>query len=182
MLYWNDSRLWARIGNVYRKIRHLSLIHIYIYASMFGGIPNAEIDGLVNYWKAFPSLKGQLFKSDNAPYSSVMAEDVKPVSYTHLDVYKRQVRQCRTIRSNACKQSPDHRILYDAGNYGKIRSIRIHGISVSYTHLSPPRMAEPGSSEYMRASTSNFVPFMMRSRSSSIRSRVRNLASSVDGG
>lgn len=57
-----------------------------IYASMFGGIPNAEIDGLVNYWKAFPSLKGQLFKSDNAPYSSLMAEDVKQIIADNSDV------------------------------------------------------------------------------------------------
>ena len=57
-----------------------------IYASMFGGIPNAEIDGLVNYWTAFPSLRAQLFKSDHTPYSSLAAEDVKQTITSNADV------------------------------------------------------------------------------------------------
>lgn len=57
-----------------------------IYASMFGGIPNAEIDGLVNYWTAFPSLRAQLFKSDHTPYSLLAAEDVKQTITGNADV------------------------------------------------------------------------------------------------
>ena len=33
-----------------------------IYATMFGGIPQAEIDRLHHYWTAFPSLKSALFE------------------------------------------------------------------------------------------------------------------------
>lgn len=34
-----------------------------IYATMFGGIPQAEIDRLHHYWQAFPSLKQALFEA-----------------------------------------------------------------------------------------------------------------------
>ena len=33
-----------------------------IYASMFGGIPNLELDKLKEYWKAFPELRNALLK------------------------------------------------------------------------------------------------------------------------
>ena len=57
-----------------------------IYASMFGGIPNVEIDGLADYWAAFPSLRDQLFHSDDTPYSSLAVEDVKQVIEANADV------------------------------------------------------------------------------------------------
>ena len=57
-----------------------------IYASMFGGIPNAEIDGLVKYWTTFPSLRDQLFKSNGTPYSSLAAEDAKQTITENTDV------------------------------------------------------------------------------------------------
>ncbi len=57
-----------------------------IYASMFGGIPNSEIDALAKYWEAFPSLRAQLFKSDDTPYSSLSVEDVKQTITNNADV------------------------------------------------------------------------------------------------
>lgn len=57
-----------------------------IYASMFGGIPNAEIDALESYWDAFPTLRTELFSSDNTPYSSLSAEDVKQTILDNVDV------------------------------------------------------------------------------------------------
>jgi type I restriction enzyme M protein len=48
-----------------------------IYASMYGGIPNKEIDKLNKYWTAFPSLKKELFESVNDSYSNVAVDDVK---------------------------------------------------------------------------------------------------------
>ncbi|GAB6123697.1 type I restriction-modification system subunit M [Dysgonomonas termitidis] len=57
-----------------------------IYASMFGGIPNAEIDALANYWAAFPTLRAQLFANDGTPYSSLSAEDVKQTIADNADV------------------------------------------------------------------------------------------------
>lgn len=57
-----------------------------IYASMFGGMPNTEIDTLANYWAAFPTLRAQLFKSDDTPYSSLSAQDVKQTITDNADV------------------------------------------------------------------------------------------------
>lgn len=57
-----------------------------IYASMFGGIPNSEIDALAEYWTAFPSLRGEIFKSDATPYSSISTEDVRTAIFNNGDV------------------------------------------------------------------------------------------------
>ena len=47
-----------------------------ILAVMSGGIPNAEINQLRDYWDAFPNLRGKLFRSDSASYSALAVEDV----------------------------------------------------------------------------------------------------------
>ena len=48
-----------------------------IYATMFGGIPNHEIDLLEAYWAAFPGLRGILFASDGTPYSTLAVPHIK---------------------------------------------------------------------------------------------------------
>ncbi len=48
-----------------------------IYATMFGGIPNHEIDLLEAYWAAFPRLRGILFASDGTPYSTLAVPNIK---------------------------------------------------------------------------------------------------------
>lgn len=57
-----------------------------IYASMFGGIPNEEIDKLNYFWCAFPELKKELFKSVNSAYSALAVEDVKQTIENNSDV------------------------------------------------------------------------------------------------
>lgn len=58
-----------------------------IYATMFGGIPNAEIDALQKYWEAFPTLRGDLFKPEyDKPYSVLKVEDVKTTIELNTDV------------------------------------------------------------------------------------------------
>ena len=57
-----------------------------IYASMFGGIPNNEIDELKAFWDAFPSLKKDLFKQDGTPISSLKAADIKAAIEGNADV------------------------------------------------------------------------------------------------
>ena len=47
-----------------------------IFATMSGGIPNAEIDSLSAYWEAFPGLRSELFRSDETPYSTLVSEDI----------------------------------------------------------------------------------------------------------
>lgn len=58
-----------------------------IYATMFGGIPNTEIDALQKYWEAFPTLRGDLFKPElDKPYSALKVEDVKTAIEQNTDV------------------------------------------------------------------------------------------------
>ena len=59
-----------------------------IYATMFGGIPNKEIDELNKYWDTFPSLKHQLFTQINSAYSSCEIEDIKSTIENNEDVLK----------------------------------------------------------------------------------------------
>ena len=59
-----------------------------IYATMFGGIPENEIDYLQEYWDAFPSLRADLFASseDGKPYASVKSADVSQTINKNIDV------------------------------------------------------------------------------------------------
>ncbi|MBW7571861.1 type I restriction-modification system subunit M [Caproiciproducens faecalis] len=57
-----------------------------IYATMFGGIPNAEIELLKDYWTAFPQLRNVLFQNDGTPYSSLAVSDVKKAISDSSDV------------------------------------------------------------------------------------------------
>ena len=59
-----------------------------IYATMFGGIPNNEIDALANYWNEFPSLKSELFGFVSEGYSSLAVEKTKEVVRANKDVKK----------------------------------------------------------------------------------------------
>lgn len=46
-----------------------------IYATMFGGLPNEEVDALAPYWSALPSLRGELFgPRKDQPYSDLRVE------------------------------------------------------------------------------------------------------------
>ena len=56
-----------------------------IYASMFGGIPKPELEGLKRYWDVFPSLQDELFEGDGE-YLSLKTEDIKKVIHENLDV------------------------------------------------------------------------------------------------
>lgn len=57
-----------------------------IYASMFGGIPNSEINEFKKYWNAFPSLKDQIFDSLNSDYSQSKVDDIKKTVLENIDV------------------------------------------------------------------------------------------------
>lgn len=57
-----------------------------IYASMFGGIPEGEIDYLAAYWDAFPGLKEVLFEKRNGQYSALKVADLKAAILGSSDV------------------------------------------------------------------------------------------------
>ena len=57
-----------------------------IYASMFGGIPKSELDDLSEYWRAFPTLKNELFEHINDKYVKLKTEDVKSTIKAHPEI------------------------------------------------------------------------------------------------
>ena len=57
-----------------------------IYASMFGGIPSAEVEELSQYWTAFPGLKAAAFGDISAEYLHIASEDIKAVITEHPDI------------------------------------------------------------------------------------------------
>ena len=60
-----------------------------IYATMFGGIPNSEIECLKEYWEALPSLRVELFQpAEDKPYSAITTDDVASVIAHDRDTEK----------------------------------------------------------------------------------------------
>lgn len=58
-----------------------------IFSTMFGSIPNREIDDLKEYWEAFPSLRQDVFvPAIDRPYSSIKTEDVASTLWENADV------------------------------------------------------------------------------------------------
>lgn len=64
-----------------------------LYATMFGGIPNEEIDKLNSFFSVFPSLRKSLFKSeDNKPYSTLVTGDISQTINDNADVFSFESR------------------------------------------------------------------------------------------
>lgn len=57
-----------------------------VYATMFGGVPKAEIDALDRYWKEWPSLKGQLYGEDGGSCLTSVTDDVAATVKANADV------------------------------------------------------------------------------------------------
>lgn len=58
-----------------------------IYSTMFGGIPQTEIDDLKAYWDAFPSLQGEVFAPESdRPYATIKVDDVLAAIKSNQDV------------------------------------------------------------------------------------------------
>ena len=58
-----------------------------LYATMFGGIPQSEIDELQAYWTAFHSLREELFaKEDGKPFYALKEDDIKSVIENNAEV------------------------------------------------------------------------------------------------
>lgn len=66
-----------------------------IYATMFGGIPDSEIDVLKKYWETLPSLRAELFHAEaDRPYSTLKTDDTLTVIEQNFDV--KQLRKSFT--------------------------------------------------------------------------------------
>lgn len=57
-----------------------------IFATVSGGIPAPEVEKFDTYWKAFPSLKDELFNKANDSYYELKTEQIKEVVLVNKDV------------------------------------------------------------------------------------------------
>lgn len=57
-----------------------------IYASMFGGIPENEIDELQIFWEAFPELRETLFTQNSPVNSNLIVDDINTAIKEHKSV------------------------------------------------------------------------------------------------
>ena len=57
-----------------------------IYATMFGGIPEKEINALNEFWQAFPALRDALFSKISSDYAALKVEEIKDAITQHPDV------------------------------------------------------------------------------------------------
>lgn len=65
-----------------------------IFSSMFGGIPQNELDALHEYWAAFPTLKDSVFEQENSAYYRLNVPDLKNAVRNHPDV-NRFLERCK---------------------------------------------------------------------------------------
>lgn len=78
-----------------------------ILAHILGGIPDAELDVLEEYWTAFPSLRGNLFvQSEDAAYSQPATSDVDACIRSNADVMN-FCKQCAEAMNGLDKQLED---------------------------------------------------------------------------
>lgn len=74
-----------------------------IFATVSGGIPTPEIEKFETYWKAFPSLKDELFTKANDSYYELKTEQIKKVVLANKDVkafeenYKKSFKTLKTF-------------------------------------------------------------------------------------
>lgn len=57
-----------------------------IFASMLGGLPLSELEGLKEYWAAFPTLRDALFEHLSSAYCTLTCDDVKKAIKEHRDI------------------------------------------------------------------------------------------------
>ena len=59
-----------------------------LYASMFGGIPQSELNDLADFWQAFPNLRAALFAENGTPYVTPHVQDLAAATRDHPQVKK----------------------------------------------------------------------------------------------
>lgn len=57
-----------------------------LFATMKGGVPNAELDSFQDEWEVFEGLREAVFKTDGSPYSALAADDIAAVACAHPSV------------------------------------------------------------------------------------------------
>ena len=83
-----------------------------IFATMFGGVPKSELDGLAEYWEAWPSLKGELFSDEGGACVAPRGGSVAAAVRANADVagwlsrYEKAVAPLRATMRTALIDNP----------------------------------------------------------------------------
>ncbi len=72
--------------NIPRYVEAERKVPVDLHATVFGGIPNYELDQLWKYWNAFPSLQEELFTRQNDHTSFVKCDSVREAIHQNRDV------------------------------------------------------------------------------------------------
>ena len=82
-----------------------------IYATMFGGIPNCELDAFAPMWSKFPSLRAELFRDLDNGYSELIPshDDLRRVIADNAEVRQFNESYAETV-SNVGKSLDDYLI------------------------------------------------------------------------
>ena len=71
--------------NIARYVQAEDTLPYDLHATVFGGIPNYEIDHLKEYWEAFPTLRDEIFERENEHTSTIRCASVKDTIMQNAD-------------------------------------------------------------------------------------------------
>ena len=103
--------------NIPRYVEAEEKVPIDLHATVFGGIPNYEIDHLKKYWDAFPTLRSEIFRQVNEHTSEVICASVLETIKQNSDVIEFETAYSEAFRSLEAQ-------LYDLLIDGQIENVQ----------------------------------------------------------
>lgn len=103
--------------NIPRYVEVEEKVPVDLHATVFGGIPNYEIDHLKEYWDAFPTLRSEIFRQVNEHTSEVICASVLETIKQNSDVIEFETAYSEAFRSLEAQ-------LYDLLIDGQIENVQ----------------------------------------------------------
>ena len=103
--------------NIPRYVEAEEKVPVDLHATVFGGIPNYEIDHLKKYWDAFPTLRSEIFRQVNEHTSEVICTSVLEAIKQNSDIIKFEAAYSEAFRSLEAQ-------LYDLLIDGQIENVQ----------------------------------------------------------
>lgn len=103
--------------NIPRYVESEEKVPVDLHATVFGGIPNYEIDHLKEYWDTFPTLRSEIFRQVNEHTSEVICASVLETIKQNSDVIEFEAAYSEAFRSLEAQ-------LYDLLIDGQIENVQ----------------------------------------------------------
>lgn len=103
--------------NIPRYVEAEEKVPVDLHATVFGGIPNYEIDHLKKYWDAFPTLRSEIFRQVNEHTSEVICASVLEAIKQNSDIIEFETAYSEAFRSLEAQ-------LYDLLIDGQIENVQ----------------------------------------------------------